>query len=433
MRVDVYRDRADGPVLMGRFEGPDTHTATFTYDDAYLDWAMPRQQLGMSELLSLDFEPYAPAEYRPFVAGLLPEGSTLPALAQRYQVPRNDYLGLIAQAGCESIGALTFVADGVDKAEYQPGYRHLTPDDMAAFRDNPERAVALQSGQVRLSLSGAQTKVAWALPEDVDEDDAKLSDWLVPYGTAASTHIIKVARKGEEDVAENELACSVLARRCGVPTAQVTRITELPGGIAVKRYDRIWVGEGQRRHVARLHQEDLCQALGLMPDLKYQPTGLPTSYVALVCNLLDETSADAGADRVMFARRLVLDYALGNADNHLKNSSLLYAVDWKSRRLAPAYDITCIPLTGYSTRMAYDIGNHRVLSDITADDIVSVARELHVTDVEMVKVIAEVLGGLDIAKNDDLGGADRDVVYRILRNAAPRLAVLGASLRLLDG
>lgn len=119
MGLDVYRDTENGRILVGHFAGPTTREATFAYDDTYLDWAMPKRQLGISENLPLDFDAYSPREYGAFMDGLLPESDTRAALSQKYQIPRGDYIALLAQLGCESIGALTFVANDTDVADYR--------------------------------------------------------------------------------------------------------------------------------------------------------------------------------------------------------------------------------------------------------------------------------------------------------------------------
>ena len=100
----------------------------------------------------------------------------------------------------------------------------------------------METSQTRLSLSGAQSKVAWHLPGGVAARGAGPGDWLVPHGTAPSTHIVKVSKPGEEDVAYNELACSLIAQACGIDAARVDLVPFLPGAVAVERYDREWVG-----------------------------------------------------------------------------------------------------------------------------------------------------------------------------------------------
>ncbi len=103
------------------------------------------------------------------------------------------------------------------------------------MKSNPALMATLTASSTRLSLSGAQSKVAWYLPYEVDAEQAEWSDWLIPRGTAPSTHIIKVSRKGEEDIALNELACSRLSAACGIDTAKVLELPEVPGAISIER------------------------------------------------------------------------------------------------------------------------------------------------------------------------------------------------------
>ena len=72
---------------------------------------------------------------------------------------------------------------------------------------DPARMATIVASSTRLSLAGAQSKIAWFLPEGLRADRAMRGDWLVPRGTAPSTHIIKISRRGEEGIAANELAC----------------------------------------------------------------------------------------------------------------------------------------------------------------------------------------------------------------------------------
>lgn len=428
MGIDVYRDRKGESDFLGRFDGEHAKEASFKYDEDYLDRAMPAQELGISENIPLDSDPYSPEECSPFFRGLLPEGETLGDLSLLYQIPRNDYIALLAQLGCESIGALTFVADGIDKSEYEPRYEAVTPEDIEAFRANPARAVAIETSSTRLSLAGAQSKVAWTLPR---EQAGKRSDplmWLIPRGTAPSTHIIKVSRRGEEEIAENEFACSLLAESCGIETAKVTPLPSMPGAIAVERYDRRWAEGANGWKVVRLHQEDFCQALGFGGYLKYQPPGLDVSYLSLIARLIEETCSNPIADKLEYAKRTVFDYVIGNSDNHLKNASLLYNTEWTARSLAPLYDVTCIPLTGYATKMAFEIGEHRELSEITADDIAAIPNEMKIDEGQFERAATEVIAGLAGLDEEPADPSVRLMIDRIVENTRPRAEVLKAYL-----
>ena len=337
---------------------------------------------------------------------------------------------LLQRLGCESVGALTFVPEGEDENDYEPGYRPLTKQDIFAMRRDPARAATEVASSTRLSLSGAQSKVAWTLPESIDAGSAQLGDWTVPYGSAASTHIIKMSRKGEESLAVNELSCSLLAKACGIDVAEVSLVPGVPGAIAVTRYDRRWLRASGTSNgtVMRLHQEDFCQALGLQPFYKYQPSGVAADYIEYAADLIDDASDAPVENRLEFAKRLVFNYAVGNADAHLKNSSLLYNETWTGRSLAPMYDVTCIPLSGYSTRMPFDIGSHRELAEIDERDIMAIALSCDVSLSAFDQVVREVVAGFEapsLVVGDEAVAA---MAEQVLANAAPRIAVLRAYL-----
>ena len=67
----------------------------------------------------------------------------------------------------------------------------------------------------------------------------------------------------------------MLARSLGLPTAQ-SRVMRFGDEIAIviERYDRQHKGND----IIRVHQEDICQALGIMPTKKYQNEGGPSAF-----------------------------------------------------------------------------------------------------------------------------------------------------------
>lgn len=114
----------------------------------------------------------------------------------------------------------------------------------------------------------------------------------------------------------------------------------------------------------------------------------------------------------------------GNSDAHLKNFSLLYNQAWTERRLAPLYDVTSIPLTGYSTAMPFDIGYHRALDDIDERDITILASDLDIGLGAYDQVVKNVTTAFD---SPSLGSLDKNterMIGRILENASQRIEVL---------
>ncbi len=117
---------------------------------------------------------------------------------------------------------------------------------------------------LRLSLAGAQDK----LP--VVFDGARIG---LPLAGEPSSHILKPAIHSIQDSVINEGVCMALAETMQLKPAKSKVHQVLDRSfLLVERYDRLIDGQGYRQ---RLHQEDFCQALGVVPELKYQNKGGP--------------------------------------------------------------------------------------------------------------------------------------------------------------
>src|SRR5258707_3677528 len=115
--------------------------------------------------------------------------------------------------------------------------------------------------------------------------------------------------------------------------------------IVVERYDRQQKGND----VTRVHQEDICQGLGIMPTKKYQNEGGPSAVN--IIELLRTYSTDRDTDLNTFAVALGFNWLIAGTDAHAKNYSLL--LSGPDVRLAPLYDIASIlPYDGVDLRKA---------------------------------------------------------------------------------
>ncbi len=120
----------------------------------------------------------------------------------------------------------------------------------------------------------------------------------------------------------------MLARGLGLPAAQsaVMRFKE-EIAIVIERYDRQVKGND----ILRVHQEDICQALGIMPTKKYQNEGGPGPRD--IVELLRTYSTDREDDISTFAAALGFNWLIAGTDAHAKNYSLL--LGGPNVRLAP--------------------------------------------------------------------------------------------------
>jgi serine/threonine protein kinase HipA of HipAB toxin-antitoxin module len=121
--------------------------------------------------------------------------------------------------------------------------------------------------------------------------------WYRPHGATPTTHILKLPlglvgnfRGDLSDSVENEWLCAQLMREFGLPIADADILTYGKQTVlSVKRFDRRWIGAAAAhvlrsqfqpkagQWIARLPQEDFCQATGRPPTDKYEADGGPTS------------------------------------------------------------------------------------------------------------------------------------------------------------
>lgn len=198
-------------------------------------------------------------------------------------------------------------------------------------------------GGVRLSLGGIQHKLV------LDWNEGSFSQ---PLEGAPSTCILKPEFGQYEDLVANESFCMRVASGVGLSVAG-TRLIRV-GSTAclyVERFDRV---RDDRERVVRIHQEDMCQALGLSPVAKYEENGGPS--IAGIVELLRRARGPFMARDVNdFVHAAMVNFLLGNSDAHGKNFALLYAPD--GIRLAPLYDIVSTAVYPEVTeRMAMAIG-----------------------------------------------------------------------------
>ena len=262
-----------------------------------------------------------------FFENMLPEGPALIRMAALAGVRPVDTYGILAAFGRDCAGAVMLLPDREQPgAAGHSGYTPMTPDDLRQVIGNLD-AVPLGAAPergFRPSLPGFQRKALLGRAAD--------GTWQLPFGDAPSTWILKP--DGPHAMAANEATCLRLAAACGLDAAwaELLDVDGLPV-LAVRRYDRLETPRGTLP--SRLHQEDGCQATAMPPGMKYEEQGGPTlrDFASLLRNYADP------ADVMRLLRRTTFNMAVGNADAHAKNFSVLHDTDNPAISLAPLYDV----------------------------------------------------------------------------------------------
>lgn len=358
--LDVYLHRR----LVGHLVQDEHGLMSFQYASEWLDAA---DTVPLSHSLPLKKAPFGRNECRGFFAGLLPEDSKRQIIAKNLGISARNDFAMLEQIGGECAGAVTFITMGQALPEQECSYRQLTSSELAKLlKDLPRRPLMAGEDGVRLSLAGAQDKIA------VHVAGSQIS---LPLGEAPSTHILKPAVEHYEGIVFNEAFCMRLAHFVGLNASRIEiRQVENIDYLLIERYDRRVVAgpKGSPGLLQREHQEDFCQALGVVPENKYQNEGGPSLKQCF--DLLREVSSVPVLDLRAVLDAVIFNFLVGNHDAHGKNFSIIYG---RQTRLAPLYDVVSTAIyPELSRKMAMKLGGEYASEKITANHFDAFAEEV---------------------------------------------------------
>jgi serine/threonine-protein kinase HipA len=299
-------------------------------------------------------QPYDNIQCEAFFGGLLPESAAVrQIIGKRYGISAHNSFALLKAIGYDCAGAISFYTmdEPIVPQHTFPLQGNIISEDelYIHIKELPQKPFFLDVEDLRLSLAGVQDKAAVCV---IDEQIA------LPEHGCPTTHILKPAASGLEGIVENEYFCLELARYVGlnIPNVEIRCIKDI-SFLLIERYDR----KIQNKQITRIHQEDFCQASGIVSAKKYQNEGGPGFKECFA--LLNNVTRPA-ANRNMLAWAVVFNFLICNMDAHSKNFSLLHE-DAAQIRLAPFYDLLCTRVyPTLTTKMAMKIGNKYAINDV---------------------------------------------------------------------
>ena len=274
---------------------------------------------------------------------LLPDNDRIrERLRRRFGARDAGAFALLQAIGRDCVGAVQLMPEGTapqgwDRVDCEA----LRDADIRALlqavpSDTPLGQFAHDEDLFRISIAGAQEKTAFTRHR---------GRWCRPHGATPTTHIFKLPlglvggsrRIDLSDSIENEWLCAQLLRELGLPVAN-TEMAEFDGQkvLIVERFDRAWMDGKQ--WIARLPQEDFCQALGCPPARKYEKDGGPGMDA---CLKLLAGSADAQTDRAAFLLTQLAFWLLAATDGHAKNYSIFLG-QGDVYAMTPLYDVISV-------------------------------------------------------------------------------------------
>lgn len=363
--------------------------------------------------LSLPFTPgNAPLRgdaVRNYFDNLLPDSEAIrQRLRDRFNTGSSAALDLLAAIGRDCVGAIQILAPvaapaGFDRIDAEPLDEAGVERAIASAVSGTSLLGQREDELFRISIAGAQEKTALLFID---------GRWCRPRGATPTTHILKLplGRVGSvqadmHDSVENEWLCNQILGAFGLP---VPRCEIGQAGarklLVVERFDRaLQTRANGNRWIARLPQEDFCQALGVPVARKYESDGGPGMHDIL--RLLDASSR-ALEDKRNFIKAQMLFWMLAATDGHAKNFSLFHERGG-TYRLTPFYDVlSAWPVIGrgpnqldaHKVRLAMAVRGrnaHWKLREIRPRHWDAVARRAGLGDAEGLR--ADILRALPVA------------------------------------
>ena len=314
----------------------DRNSHTFRYEPSWLD--SPRKRsLSLSLPISGSLE-IKGHEVRNYFDNLLPDNDKIRSrLRRRFGLKSDAIFDLLEAIGRDCVGAVQLLPDdtnpeGWNRINCEPLSEEQIVELLQAVSSDTNPKSIQDDDLFRISIAGAQEKTA------LTRWNGK---WCRPHGATPTTHIIKLPlgfiggskRVDASDSIHNEWLCAQIISALGLPVAPTSMATF--GGqtvLIVERFDRDWMDDGT--WIARLPQEDFCQALGAGPDQKYEQDGGPGMQK---CLRLLQGSADRD-DTTLFLLTQLAFVLMAATDGHAKNFSI-HLNRGDAYRMAPLYDI----------------------------------------------------------------------------------------------
>jgi serine/threonine-protein kinase HipA len=312
----------------------DRNSHTFRYDESWLQ-SRHRRSLSLSMPITSSLQSRGDA-VKNYFDNLLPDNERIrERLARRFRVKTKTF-DLLQAIGRDCVGAVQLLPsdatpEGWDSIECEP----LTEDQLVEILHavpSPNSPEVHDDDLFRISIAGAQEKTALIRWND---------QWCRPHGATPTTHIIKLPlgliggmrRVDASNSVQNEWLCAQIVQALGLPVAP-TSIGMFGDQtvLIVERFDRQWMASGA--WIARLPQEDFCQALGVAPELKYEKDGGPGMTR---CLQFLQGSRDKD-DKTLFLLTQLAFFLLAATDGHAKNFSV-FLDRGDTYAMTPLYDI----------------------------------------------------------------------------------------------
>ena len=370
----------------------------FVYNES---WQMATYAIPISLSMPLTERKHKGDVVYNFFDNLLPDNKEIRQRIQKNFGTKTDQsFDLLASIGQDCVGAIQLLSEAtavnVKAIECTPMNEHEIAESLRNYQTLP--LGMSKDEDFRISLAGAQEKTAFLWYK---------GQWQRPMGATPTTHIFKqpigyIEHAGIDltESVKNEWLCLEIVRSFGlpVPNAEIQTFEDKEV-LIVERFDRIFSDD--ETWIIRHPQEDMCQALGFAPALKYESDKGPG--IAKIMELLRSSMASE-KDRRQFMQTVFLFWIMGAIDGHAKNFSVFLRNRGRFE-ITPVYDImSAYPITSKRQLELKDIkmamalhgkNTHYKWHEIMPRHWLDESKRAHFPDSEMIAIMEDTTNKLD--------------------------------------
>jgi serine/threonine-protein kinase HipA len=421
-------------IRVGVWSPPVSNASSLQYDPAWIE-SPERRVLSLSLPFTPGNIPLRGKMVTDFFDNLLPDTEEIRRrIMTRYGTRSTKPFDLLSAIGRECVGAIQLLSEG----ETPEGFDRIEGEVLdekgveqalnAAISGSP--LMAMNEEEFRISIAGAQEKTAFLFHKGC---------WWRPSGSTPTTHIFKLPlglignlQVDMQGSVENEWISSRIMNAFGLKTAQceILRFGERKV-LSVERFDRALMDGSW---IARLPQEDFCQALGVPVTQKYENQGGPG--IAKILGVLNASSTSV-EDKRSFVKAQIVFWLMAATDGHAKNFSI-FQERGGTYRLTPFYDVLSMwPVIGHGSglldlrraTMAMGLKGkslHRKIQEIRPyhwDEAARLAGMVKASDLieEIIEQAPGVLEHVDRETPSDFPGKIRDAIFEGIRSQTEKL------------
>lgn len=325
-RLKIYLQICGKGLPCGEIRGMSFEDACFIYDASYLE---RKEAAAISISLPLQKDPFDHERTAAFFSGLLPSGSFRRVIAGLLRCREEDYMSMLSILGSDCRGGIKALEEEFPLPE-------------SCLEDLDRRDLEMLYGGREKETASLLIRSSSALPGHAPVlclRRLKEEGWKLPCGEMTGNFLVYPTWSLQESGLLNAALCMSAAEKLGIRT-QKAHLTGKGGDdrifLAVERSDR---EEGREGRIVRRHQEDMAQAMGILPgraaERDYE------GYMASMFRILRERACRPLPDMLSLWDRIIFNFLIGNSEGDIRSFALTYGPDLSAVSLAPASYISC--------------------------------------------------------------------------------------------